>query len=112
MLGMEQAVDRLMSAQREGERIMVYGDYDVDGATSVALMQEFLQNNGFEILPYIPDRYNEGYGLSEEGIRTASREGCKLIITLDCGIRAVDRVKDAADIGIDVIICDHHLPGP
>ena len=63
MLGMEQAVDRLMSAQREGERIMVYGDYDVDGATSVALMQEFLQNNGFEILPYIPDRYNEGYGL-------------------------------------------------
>lgn len=112
MLGMEQAVDRLMSAQREGERIMVYGDYDVDGATSVALMQEFLQNNGFEILPYIPDRYNEGYGLSEEGIRTASQEGCKLIITLDCGIRAVDRVKDAADIGIDVIICDHHLPGP
>lgn len=112
MLGMEQAVDRLMSAQREGERIMVYGDYDVDGATSVALMQEFLQNNGFDILPYIPDRYNEGYGLSEEGIRTAAEQGCKLIITLDCGIRAVDRVKDAGQIGIDVIICDHHLPGP
>lgn len=112
MRGMEQAVDRLMQAQRDGQRIMAYGDYDVDGATSVALVQEFLQNNGFDVLPYIPDRYNEGYGLSEEGVQTAAQQGCKLIITLDCGIRAVDRVHDAAQLGIDVIICDHHLPGP
>ena len=111
MLGMEQAVDRLMLAQRMGERIMAYGDYDVDGATSVALIQEFLENNGFDVVPYIPDRYSEGYGLSEEGVRSASATGCGIIITLDCGIRAVDRVKDAKDRGIDVIICDHHLPG-
>lgn len=111
MLGMEQAVDRLMLAQRRGERIMAYGDYDVDGATSVALVQEFLENNGFDVVPYIPDRYSEGYGLSEEGVRSASATGCGIIITLDCGIRAVDRVKDARDRGIDVIICDHHLPG-
>lgn len=111
MLGMEQAVDRLMLAQRRGERIMAYGDYDVDGATSVALVQEFLENNGFDVVPYIPDRYSEGYGLSEEGIRSASATGCGIIITLDCGIRAVDRVQDAKDRGIDVIICDHHLPG-
>ncbi len=111
MHGMEQAVDRLMLAQRRGERIMAYGDYDVDGATSVALIQEFLENNGFDVVPYIPDRYSEGYGLSEEGIRSASATGCGLIITLDCGIRAVDRVRDAKEKGIDVIICDHHLPG-
>lgn len=111
MLGMEQAVDRLMLAQRRGERIMAYGDYDVDGATSVALVQEVLENNGFDVVPYIPDRYSEGYGLSEEGVRSASATGCGIIITLDCGIRAVDRVKDARERGIDVIICDHHLPG-
>ena len=111
MLGMEQAVDRLMLAQRSGERIMAYGDYDVDGATSVALVQEFLENNGFDVVPYIPDRYSEGYGLSEEGVRSAEATGCGIIITLDCGIRAVDRVQDAKDRGLDVIICDHHLPG-
>ena len=111
MLGMEQAVDRLVEAQREGQRIMAYGDYDVDGATSVALIQEFLYNNGFDVLPYIPDRYSEGYGLSEEGVRTAAASQCKIIITLDCGIRAVERVAEAKALGIDVIICDHHLPG-
>ncbi len=111
MLGMEQAVDRLVEAQREGQRIMAYGDYDVDGATSVALIQEFLSNNGFDVHPYIPDRYNEGYGLSEEGVRTAAESGCSIIITLDCGIRAVERVAEAKAMGLDVIICDHHLPG-
>lgn len=111
MLGMERAVDRLMLAQRRGERIMAYGDYDVDGATSVALVQEFLENNGFDVVPYIPDRYSEGYGLSEEGVRNAAAIGCGIIITLDCGIRAVDRVRDAKERDIDVIICDHHLPG-
>lgn len=111
MMGMERAVDRLMEAQFDGQRIMAYGDYDVDGATSVALIQEFLTNNGFDVVPYIPDRYSEGYGLSEEGIRKAVEQDCRIIITLDCGIRAVDRVKEAKTQGIDVIICDHHLPG-
>lgn len=111
LLGMEQAVDRLVEAQRQGERIMAYGDYDVDGATSVALIHEFLTNNGFDVLPYIPDRYSEGYGLSETGVRTAAESGCGIIITLDCGIRAVERVAEAKALGIDVIICDHHLPG-
>lgn len=111
MLGMEQAVDRLVEAQRDGQRIMAYGDYDVDGATSVSLIQEFLSNNGFDVLPYIPDRYSEGYGLSEEGVKTAAESGCSIIITLDCGIRAVDRVAEAKALGMDVIICDHHLPG-
>lgn len=111
MLGMEQAVDRLVQAQRDGQRIMAYGDYDVDGATSVSLIQEFLSNNGFDVLPYIPDRYSEGYGLSEEGVKTAAESGCSIIITLDCGIRAVDRVAEAKALGMDVIICDHHLPG-
>jgi len=111
MLGMKQAVDRLMLAQRRGEKIMAYGDYDVDGATSVALVQEFLENNGFDVVPYIPDRYNEGYGLSADGVRSAAAAGCGIIITFDCGIRAVDRVRDARELDIDVIISDHHLPG-
>ena len=111
MRDMDRAVDRLMMAQREGERIMAYGDYDVDGATSVSLILDFLQNNGFDVVPYIPDRYSEGYGLSSQGVRTASEVGCAVIITLDCGIRATERVQEARSLGMDVIICDHHLPG-
>lgn len=111
MRDMDRAVDRLMRAQREGERIMAYGDYDVDGATSVSLILDFLRNNGFDVVPYIPDRYSEGYGLSTLGIRTAAEAGCGVIITLDCGIRATERVAEANTRGIDVIICDHHLPG-
>ena len=111
MRDMNVAVDRLMQAQRKGERIMAYGDYDVDGATSVSLILEFLRNNGFDVVPYIPDRYNEGYGLSSQGIQSASEQGCGIIITLDCGIRATDKVAEARAAGIDIIICDHHLPG-
>ena len=111
MRDMEKAVNRIMRAQREGECIMAYGDYDVDGATSVSLIWDFLHNNGFDVVPYIPDRYNEGYGLSTQGIQTAVESHCGIIITLDCGIRAVDRVAEAKARGIDVIICDHHLPG-
>lgn len=111
MRDMDRVVDRLMHAQREGERIMAYGDYDVDGATSVSLILDFLRNNGFDVIPYIPDRYSEGYGLSSQGVRTASEVGCGIIITLDCGIRATERVEEARTLGVDVIICDHHLPG-
>lgn len=111
MRDMDRVVDRLMSAQRNGERIMAYGDYDVDGATSVSLVRDFLHNNGFDVVPYIPDRYSEGYGLSSKGVDEAATTGCAIIITLDCGIRATERVAEARDRGIDVIICDHHLPG-
>ena len=111
MRDMDRAVDRLIRAQRDGERIMAYGDYDVDGATSVSLVLDFLSNNGFDVVPYIPDRYSEGYGLSSQGIATASAAECGIIITLDCGIRATQRVAEANAAGIDVIICDHHLPG-
>ena len=97
-------MDRLVEAQRQGERIMAYGDYDVDGATSVALIHEFLTNNGFDVLPYIPDRYSEGYGLSETGVQTAAESGCGIIITLDCGIRAVERVAEAKALGIDCLL--------
>ena len=111
MRHMDRAVDRIMTAQRNGECIMAYGDYDVDGATSVSLIHDFLRNNGFEVLPYIPDRYSEGYGLSSQGVQRAAESGCSIIITLDCGIRATERVAEANALGIDVIICDHHLPG-
>lgn len=111
MRDMERVVDRLMSAQRKGERIMAYGDYDVDGATSVSLIWDFLHNNGFDVVPYIPDRYSEGYGLSSKGVAQAAATDCAIIITLDCGIRATERVAEANGKGIDVIICDHHLPG-
>ena len=111
MRDMDRTVDRIIHAQKEGERIMAYGDYDVDGATSVSLIHDFLHNNGFEVLPYIPDRYSEGYGLSSKGVQKAAEKGCSIIITLDCGIRATERVAEANALGIDVIICDHHLPG-
>ena len=102
MRDMDRAVDRLMHAQREGERIMAYGDYDVDGATSVSLIHDFLRNNGFDVVPYIPDRYSEGYGLSSKGIERAAELGCSIIITLDCGIRATERVAEAKQHGIEV----------
>ena len=111
MRDMDRTVDRIIQAQREGECIMAYGDYDVDGATSVSLIHDFLHNNGFDVLPYIPDRYSEGYGLSSKGVQWAAEKGCSIIITLDCGIRATERVAEANALGIDVIICDHHLPG-
>jgi single-stranded-DNA-specific exonuclease len=89
---------------------MVYGDYDVDGTSSVALMSLYLRDKIAELLPYIPDRYSEGYGISEKGIEKAKAEGISLIISLDCGIKAIKQVNYAKEMGIDFIICDHHLP--
>jgi single-stranded-DNA-specific exonuclease len=90
---------------------MVYGDYDVDGTTAVALMYSFLRTQTDNLIYYIPDRYTEGYGISTKGIDTAKEKGCSLVIALDCGIKAVDKMDYAASIGVDFIICDHHTPG-
>ncbi len=111
MKGMQLAVDRINLAIENNERILVYGDYDVDGTTAVALTFTFLRNIYEHVDYYIPDRYNEGYGISFKGIDYAKENGCTLIIALDCGIKANDKVDYATQQGIDFIICDHHLPG-
>lgn len=110
MKDMDVAVDRLNDAMGRKERIMVYGDYDVDGCTAVALVYKFLQQFYSNIDYYIPDRYDEGYGVSHKGIEYARLTGVKLIIILDCGIKAMEEVAYAKSIGIDFIICDHHVP--
>ena len=111
MRDMGAAVDRLCRAIDTHERIMVYGDYDVDGTTAVALMYSFLRTQTDNMIYYIPDRYTEGYGISYKGIDTAKEQGCTLVIALDCGIKAVDKIAYANEKGIDFIICDHHTPG-
>ncbi len=110
MKDMDVAVDRLNDAMGRKERIMVYGDYDVDGCTAVALVYKFLQQFYSNIDYYIPDRYDEGYGVSKKGIEYAKETGVKLIIILDCGIKAIDEIAYAKSLGIDFIICDHHVP--
>ena len=119
MKDMDKAVERLHRAIVQNEKILIYGDYDVDGTTAVALMYRFLdkviQEQGTKsqdiIDYYIPDRYTEGYGVSRQGIDYAAAQGCGLIITLDCGIKAVEKIAYANSKGIDVIVCDHHTPG-
>ena len=110
MNDMDIAVDRLNKAMGRKERILIYGDYDVDGTTAVALIYRFLQQFYSNIDYYIPDRYNEGYGISMKGIDYAEQTGVKLVIVLDCGIKAVEEVAYAKEKGIDFIICDHHVP--
>ena len=110
MNDMDVAVDRLNDAMGRKERIMVYGDYDVDGCTAVALVFKFLQQFYSNIEYYIPDRYDEGYGVSRKGIDRAAEHGVKLIIVLDCGIKAIDEIAYAKERGVDFIICDHHVP--
>jgi len=109
MKDMERAVERIEKARIQQEHVMIFGDYDVDGTTSVALMSEFLEGK-FPIEAYIPDRYKEGYGLSFDGINLAAELGITLIIALDCGIKAFDQIAHARSLGIDVIVCDHHRP--
>ena len=111
MLGMEATVERISTAIGSQEKIMVYGDYDVDGTTSVALVFSYLTSYYSNCIYYIPDRYKEGYGISKKGIDHAKKEAISLIIALDCGIKALDNVAYAKELGIDFIICDHHLPG-
>ncbi|MDO4311016.1 MAG: single-stranded-DNA-specific exonuclease RecJ [Prevotella sp.] len=110
MNDMDVAVDRLNDAMGRKERIMIYGDYDVDGCTAVALVYKFLQQFYSNIEYYIPDRYEEGYGVSHKGIDYAKETGVRLIIVLDCGIKAIEEIAYAKSLGIDFIICDHHVP--
>ena len=110
MNDMDVAVDRLNDAMGRKERIMVYGDYDVDGCTAVALVFKFLQQFYSHIEYYVPDRYDEGYGISLKSLDYAASVGVKLIIVLDCGIKAIDEIAYAKELGIDFIICDHHVP--
>ena len=111
MKDMDVAVDRLQQAIDKNEIIMVFGDYDVDGTSAVALLAHYLQRKKLEVISYIPDRYAEGYGLSQQGIDKAVSERVKLLFTLDCGIKSVDLIAYANQKGIDVIVCDHHNPG-
>ena len=113
MKDMDKAVDRLQLAMQKGEKILIYGDYDVDGTTAVALIYTYLKNlvNKKRIEFYIPDRYDEGYGISYKGIDYAAENGFGVVIVLDCGIKAVEKIEYANEKGVDFIICDHHRPG-
>ena len=111
MKDMDKAIERIQLAQDNKEGVLIFGDYDVDGTTSVALAYSFFKDKFDKIDYYIPDRYREGYGISNAGIEYAKENGMSLIIALDCGIRSIDKVDYATSLGIDFIICDHHLPG-
>ena len=109
--GMSAAVTRIRQALRSAERIAVYGDFDADGVTATALLVETLQALGGCVRPYIPHRVDEGYGLNEEALSELVREGISLVVTVDCGVRALDQVTHANRLGLDVIITDHHTVG-
>lgn len=111
MRDMDKAIDRIGEALANKEHILVYGDYDVDGTTAVSLVYTFLKTYAGDIGYYIPDRYKEGYGISQQGIDWAHENGYTLIIALDCGIKSIDKIDYAKSKGIDFIICDHHRPG-
>jgi single-stranded-DNA-specific exonuclease len=110
MKDMDKAVERLERAIRDKEKVMIYGDYDVDGTTSVALMYLFLKNRIKDLHFYIPDRYSEGYGISPKSIEYAIQEKFTLVIVLDCGIKAIEKINHAEEQGLDFVICDHHNP--
>ena len=110
--GMEKAVDRILKAIREREKILVFGDYDVDGTNGASMLYLFLKEHGAEIAYYIPDRIKEGYGISRQGIDRAHTDGVRVFLAVDCGITAVDQVDYANSLGLEVIICDHHETGP
>ncbi len=111
MKDMNVAVERVSTAVKKNEKILVYGDYDVDGTTAVAMMYSFLKEQYSNVEFYIPDRYQEGYGVSVRGIDFAYQNNCRVMITLDCGIKASEKIRYARTRGIDVIVCDHHYPG-
>ncbi|MEJ2597295.1 MAG: single-stranded-DNA-specific exonuclease RecJ [Anaerolineales bacterium] len=111
MLGLEPAVDRLWHAVQKGEKIAVYGDYDADGVTATALMVHALKLLDARVMGYIPNRFDEGYGLNREALRSLQENGVKLVVTVDCGIRSVEEARYAAELGMDLVISDHHHPG-
>jgi single-stranded-DNA-specific exonuclease len=110
--GMETATERILEALRRKEKILVFGDYDVDGTNGAAMLSLFLKELGGEVTTYIPDRIREGYGISRQGIDLALGMGVKLFLAIDCGITAVDQVDYAGSVGLDIVICDHHETGP
>ena len=111
MTDMVQAVERIVAAIEHGERIVVYGDYDVDGVTSVALLVGVIKGFGGRVSHYIPDRFSEGYGLNEAAISAIAGNGVNLLISVDCGIRDADKIEYASQLDLDVIVTDHHQPG-
>src|SRR5512136_2559771 len=108
--GLPETVDRLQRAIRAGERIAVYGDYDTDGVTATALLVQVLAALGADVIPYIPEREAEGYGLNDDALRTVKERGAKVVITVDCGIRSINEAETARSLGLDLIITDHHTP--
>ncbi|MFQ5772653.1 MAG: DHH family phosphoesterase, partial [bacterium] len=112
MAGMEEAVTRVQTAVLKQQKILIYGDYDVDGTTATAMLLRFFHDLDVPVDFYVPDRILEGYGLSENGIHYAKENGYGLIISVDCGITAIHEITLAKNLGMDVIICDHHQPGP
>lgn len=111
MLGMREAVERIRIALGSGESIAVYGDYDADGLTATALLVQYLERMAARVRPFIPNRYREGYGLTEDALRALAADGVQLVITVDCGARSVQEAAVARQIGLDLIITDHHAPG-
>ena len=110
MPDMEIAVNRIIKAMKDKEKIMIYGDYDVDGITSISVLQKFLEERGIEVANHIPNRLEEGYGLNKEAIEEIHKKGYRLMITVDCGISATEEIKFANSLGITTIITDHHEP--
>ena len=108
---MEKAVERIIKAIKNQEKVTIYGDYDVDGITSITVLKSFLKDRGLEVNFYIPNRLDEGYGLNKEAIKKIVDSGCQLMITVDCGISAIEELEYANSLGIETIITDHHEPG-
>ena len=108
---MEIAVERILKAIQRQEKVTIYGDYDVDGITSITVLKSFLQDRGLEVAHYIPNRLDEGYGLNKNAIEKIYQDGCELMITVDCGISAIEEIRYANELGIETIVTDHHEPG-
>ena len=108
---MEKAVDRILIAIKNKEKVTIYGDYDVDGITSITVLKSFLKDVGLEVDTYIPNRIDEGYGLNKKAIEKIKENGCQLMITVDCGISGIEEVEYANSLGIETIVTDHHEVG-
>ena len=108
---MEKAVERIIEAIKKQEKVTIYGDYDVDGITSITVLKRYLSDRGLEVETYIPNRLNEGYGLNKEAIEKIHNNGCQLMITVDCGISGIEEIEYANSLGIETIVTDHHEPG-
>ncbi|MBI3592627.1 MAG: DHH family phosphoesterase, partial [Nitrospirae bacterium] len=108
--GLKQAIERIKAAQKNGERVLIHGDYDADGVTATAIMVEGLREYGLDVHYFIPDRMAHGYGFGDAGVKRAKEAGARLIITVDCGVTSFESVTSASSLGIDVIITDHHEP--